>query len=141
MVGSDPQAAAGPPRVSGVLETVLYFTDQERAARFYGGVLGFRLIDEEPGRSLFYRAGESVLLLFDAGRSREPGSLPAHGASGPIHTCFRVPPGALAAWRSHLAAQGVAVLKEVEWPRGRSIYFHDPDRNLLELADADIWPR
>ncbi len=140
MDSSDPPATATAPRVWGVLETVLYFTDQERTARFYGGVLGFRLIDEEPGRSLFYRAGESMLLLFSAARSLEPGTLPSHGASGPIHTCFRVPPGDLAVWKSHLAARGVAVLKEVEWPRGRSIYFRDPDSNLLELADADIWP-
>ena len=33
-----------------------------------------------------------------------------------------------------------SVLREVDWPAGRSFYFHDPDGNLLEIADADIWP-
>jgi hypothetical protein len=28
----------------------------------------------------------------------------------------------------------------MQWTRGRSFYFHDPDANLLEIADADIWP-
>ena len=104
-------------------------------------VLGFRLLDKEPGRSLFYRAGASVFLLFDARRARSAGKLPPHGASGSIHTCFRVPPEAYEPWKAHLRARGVDLLREVTWPRGRSFYFEDPDGNLLELADADIWPR
>ena len=128
------------PRLEGVLETVLYFSDQDRTEAFYSGVLGFRLLDKEPGRSLFYRAGCSVLLLFDAARARKGGTLPQHGASGAIHVCFRVPPDEYEPWKGHLAASGVAIVKEVEWERGRSLYFLDPHGNLLELADADIWP-
>jgi catechol 2,3-dioxygenase-like lactoylglutathione lyase family enzyme len=125
-----------------VLETVLYVTDQERAERFYSGFLGFRLLDREPGRSLFYRAGDSVLLLFDAERALGPGKLPPHGARGPVHTCFVVPEAAYADWKDHLRACGVALLQEVDWPRGgRSFYFPDPDGNLLEIADRDLWPR
>ena len=72
-----------PPRVTGVLETVLYYTDQDRAERFYSDVLGFRLIDREEGRSLFYRAGDSVFLLFDAAETNLVGGrLPPHGARG-----------------------------------------------------------
>ena len=54
------------PPLGGVLETVLYYDDQDAAERFYSDVLGMRLLGKEPGRSLFYRAGPSVYLLFDA---------------------------------------------------------------------------
>lgn len=128
------------PRLSGVLETVLYCSDQERALRFYSDVLGFRLLDREPGRSLFFRAGPSVLLLFDAEESARAGSLPPHGARGPGHTCFRVPAEDYARWRQHLHDHGVEVIHEAAWARGSSFYFRDPDGNLLEIADADMWP-
>jgi catechol 2,3-dioxygenase-like lactoylglutathione lyase family enzyme len=129
------------PRVSGVLETVLYYADQDRAERFYSEVLGFRLIDREPGRSLFYRAGDSVFLLFDAGLTGEGGRLPAHGAQGSVHTCFLVPAPEYDRWKEHLTERGVEILQEVRWKRGLTFYFHDPDGNLLEIASADIWPR
>jgi catechol 2,3-dioxygenase-like lactoylglutathione lyase family enzyme len=128
------------PGLCGVLETVLYFSEEQRTAAFYGDVLGMRLLDREPGRSLFYRVGDSVFLLFRSERSLREGKLPAHGAHGPIHTCFRAPAEAYQTWKDHLRANGVGLIKEVEWPRGRSFYFHDPDGNLLEIANADIWP-
>ena len=100
-----------------------------------------RLVGKEPGRSLFYRAGESVFLLFQADRASKGGSLPPHGARGPIHTCFQVCAEHYAAWKHHLEQRGVDVLQEVTWERGLSFYFEDPDGNLLEIANADIWPR
>ena len=131
---------ADAPELGGVLETVLYFTDQARARAFYSDVMGFRLINEEPRRSLFYRAGGSVLLLFDAAATAAGGSLPAHGATGPVHSCFVVPPRAYEDWKTHLADHGVELMQQVVWDRGLSFYFHDPDGNLLEIANADIWP-
>ena len=129
------------PRLSGVLETVLYYRNQDRAAAFYSDVLGMRLLDREPGRSLFFRAGDSVFLLFDASETRRAGKLPAHGADGSIHTCFLVRESDYEPWKNHLRSSGVDVFNEVEWSRGRSFYFHDPEGNLLEIANADIWPR
>ena len=128
------------PRIAGVLETVLYFEDQQRAERFYTELMGFRLLDREPGRSLFYRAGESVFLLFNAEETRLAAKLPGHGASGSIHTCFRVAPEAYEPWKSHLSQAGVALKGEIEWERGLSFYFDDTEGNLLEIANADIWP-
>jgi len=130
-----------PPPFEGVLETVLYVADEARAEAFYSGVLGMRLLDREPGRGLFYRAGASVFLLFRSGATRTGGKLPPHGASGPIHVCFRVAGGDYAKWKEHLAGHGVPILREVEWGNGKSFYFEDPDGNLLEIANADIWPR
>ncbi len=129
------------PRLSGVLETVLYFSDQERAEAFYSGVLGLRLLDKEPGRSLFYRAGSSVLLLFRPGATRSGGKLPAHGAAGSIHVCFQAPPDVYEAWKTHLLRNGVDILHEAEWPDASSFYFEDSEGNLLEIANADLWPR
>ena len=95
----------GPPTLCGVLETVLYFSDQDRCERFYRDLLGMRLMDREPGRSLFFRAGDSVFLMFDADATLSEGKLPAHGARGPVHTCFRVPPDEYDSWKNALLDQ------------------------------------
>ncbi len=130
------------PSIRGVLETVLYFTDQDRTERFYSEVLGLRLLASEPGRSLFYRAGGSVLLLFNAEETLRPGgSLPAHGARGSVHACFVVDEDEYEGWKEYLRVQGVPIEHEARWPRGLSFYFRDPDGNLLEIADRDFWPR
>lgn len=138
MTGMAPDA----PPLGGVLETVLYVRDEEAAAAFYGDVLGMRLLAREPGRSLFYRAGRSVFLLFVAEATRRPGGkLPPHGADGSVHTCFVVARADYPRWKARLADRGVPLEGEADWPGGGvSFYFRDPDGNLLEIADRDIWP-
>src|SRR5207249_7667333 len=128
------------PRLSKILETVLYYTDADRTERFYTDILGMRLIDREPGRSLFFRAGDSVFLLFNASETLVGKTLPGHGATGPIHTCFQVAEEDYERWKSYLASQDIPVIHETQWPKGLSFYFYDPDGNLLEIANCDIWP-
>lgn len=130
----------GRPKLDGVLETVLYYEDEAATERFYSEIMGMRLLAKEPGRDIFYRAGASVFLLFHAAATRVAGKLPPHGATGSIHTCFRVPPEDYEAWKVHLETSGVPVIREVRWPNGLSFYFQDPSGNLLEIANADIWP-
>lgn len=134
---------AVPPAVTGVLETVLYYTDQVRAERFYHEILGFRLVGKEAGRHLFFRAGSSVFLLFDAKATKRPGgATPAHGALGSGHTCFVVARQDYQGWKDHLQSRDVEIVREAEWKEGaRSFYFHDPDGNVLEIANVDFWPR
>jgi catechol 2,3-dioxygenase-like lactoylglutathione lyase family enzyme len=135
--------------VSGVLETVLYYTSEHESFDFYSETMGFHPIGREPGRSMFFRAGASVFLLFNADATTKGGMLPPHGATGPGHTCFQVPDEEYAAWKEYLAEQDVEIIKEVTWPlgstgddvRGRSFYFHDPSGNVLEIADSDFWGR
>jgi catechol 2,3-dioxygenase-like lactoylglutathione lyase family enzyme len=129
-----------PPPVQGILETVLFFTDYERSHAFYTDILGMRVIGSRTGFFLFFRAGGSVSLMFDAVKARESRSVPAFGADGTGHVCFVVPEDAYETWKTYLPERGVAVIQEVEWPAGRSFYFHDPDGNVLEIANRDIWP-
>jgi len=132
--------APSPPPLSGVLETVLYYRDEPATRAFYEDVLGCRPIGAESDRYLFYRAGESVLLLFVAEKTREGRRLPAHGTVGPGHVCFHVPRASYETWRTYLREAGVTLEDEATWPRGKSFYFRDPDGNCLEIADGDFWP-
>lgn len=131
-----------PPPLTGVLETVLYYADQDRAETFYAEVLGMRLISKETGRSLFFRAGSSVFLLFNAEETKKGRTLPAHGSGPGGHTCLLVEAETYENWKQYLSDKGVAIKREVPWPTGaQSFYFYDSEGNLIEIADADFWPR
>jgi len=125
-----------------VLESALYVANVRRAVDFYRGVLGLRLLEEfDESRGAALAVGPSVLLLFRAEETSKPGALPAHGASGTGHVAFRVARRDLAAWRQYLIERGVPIEKERSFgDNPPSIYFRDPDGNLLELAVASIWP-
>jgi catechol 2,3-dioxygenase-like lactoylglutathione lyase family enzyme len=134
-------SAGKSPRITGILETVLYVADIDVAERFYRDVMALRPIGKEPGRHAFFRVGSGVLLLFRAERTRRSASVPPHGAEGEIHVCFTTTAEEYETWKGRIREHRIAIEKEAEWPSGRSFYFRDPDGNLLELANTDIWPR
>ena len=129
-----------PPRLKGILETVLYYIDEESTERFYSEVLGMKPIAKEQGRHLFFRIGESMFLLFNAQATRAGGEMLPHGAEGEGHSCFVVSEVDYERWKKHLERHDVEVLKEIDWGKGLSFYFRDPDGNLLEIANRDFWP-
>lgn len=132
-------------RPKAILETALYVDDLDRAEHFYGTVLGLELISIVPGRNVFFRCGEGVLLLFNAAVTRVAlqGSLPVptHGAIGQGHVCFRASSAEMDLWIVHLRNQGVEIEADFMWPSsgGRSIYFRDPSGNSLEFGEPKIW--
>jgi catechol 2,3-dioxygenase-like lactoylglutathione lyase family enzyme len=128
------------PPITGVLETVLYCTSENQAEvyRFYSDLLGLRRL----GDGSSYRIGPHIFLVFNREESSVQDEPPPHGATGPIHTCFTTPPSDYDSWKSYLAERGVEIIQEIEWSEGvRSFYFEDPAGNLLEIANADMWPR
>ena len=128
-----------------ILETAIYAEDLDAAEAFYGGVLGLPRIARAGRRHVFYRCGAGVLLIFNPAETEvaDPGSplpVPPHGARGPGHLCFAAEPLELGAWRERLAAAGVEIEAEIDWPNGgRSFYFRDPAGNSLEVAESRIW--
>lgn len=133
------------PRLGGVRETALYVDDLERAAGFYSGTLGLETLAGDGRFRAFDAGGRSVLLLFARGESAgetrlSGGVIPGHDGMGPLHVGFSVAADEMEGWVERLAAAGVAVLSEVQWPRGgRSVYFRDPDGHLLELLTPGVW--
>jgi len=132
-------------KISGILETVLYVDDLDAAEAFYSDLLDLDKITRDAERHIFYRCGDQVLLIFNPDATSEPpkpGSLPvpAHGARGPGHVCFKAAPEEIDSWCKKLETAGVAIESDFRWPGGgRSIYFRDPAGNCLEFAEPRIW--
>lgn len=90
-------------------------------------------------------ASRSVLLLFKRGGSAKPqktpgGTIPAHDGQGPLHMAFSIERGALEAWKRWLEEKRVPIEGRMDWPLGGvSVYFRDPDQNLLELVTPKVW--
>jgi catechol 2,3-dioxygenase-like lactoylglutathione lyase family enzyme len=133
------------PRLTAILETVLYVAEIPRAARFYETVMQLPILHADDRMRTYDVNGRGTLLLFIRGGTLDPvttpgGTIPPHDGSGPLHIAFAIEKAELAAWEDHLAAQGIAVASRIDWSRGgRSIYFRDPDDHLLELATPGLW--
>jgi catechol 2,3-dioxygenase-like lactoylglutathione lyase family enzyme len=128
-------------KIKAVVETAIYVDDLQATEAFYGTILGLPIIGKEPGRNVFFQVGDStVLLAFLAETTLKGGQVPAHGAKGPGHFALGIEAEMLDAWRQHLKAEGVSIEKEVAWPKGgKSLYFRDPARNLVELVTPGVW--
>lgn len=131
---------------AGVIESCLYATDLEAAERFFSKTLRLEVIAREAERHVFFRCGESVVLVFNPAHTSKElttingSSIPLHGATGPGHIAFRIEETDLEKWRAQLANAGVAIESEVFWPNGgRSIYFRDPAGNSIELVTPKLW--
>jgi catechol 2,3-dioxygenase-like lactoylglutathione lyase family enzyme len=122
-------------KVAGLDHLVMTVEDLEATVEFYTGVLGMSVRAFQRGR-LALRFGSQQINLHEAGREFEPHA--RRPLPGSADLCFVVE-AAIDEWLEHLAARGVEV---VEGPVPRlgalgpmtSVYFRDPDGNLIEVA-------
>ena len=128
-------------RAERLLETAIYGSDLDVLERFYVELLGLEPVARTAGRNVVLRCGAAALILFNPEASGTPGGLfPPHGTRGPGHLAFTIPLAEFPAWRARLAAAGVDIEAEVDWPDGhRSLYFRDPAGNSVELAPPTLW--
>src|SRR5215471_14579212 len=134
------------PAVSGILETALMVEDVAAAVDFYRRVVGLRLmfqvdrlgaLDAGPGQTLLLFKRDATLEAQQAPEGTIPGGIDAVGRT---HMAFRAAKDDLRLWLRWLAQNDVAIVGDITGERGgRSIYFRDPDGNLLELATPGLW--
>jgi len=132
-------------RINKVVETCIYSSDLDSMKQFYVKVLGLPLVQEEEGKFIFLKAGKSMLLVFNPAKtSTDNDKLPTHGAQSPpasIHFAMEIEERDYAQWKQLLAEYQIKIEKEVNWKdRSRSLYFHDPAGNLVELITPGEWP-
>ena len=131
--------------VEGIDHLAITVADVEATVAWYA-----RVLEAEPLHLDRWREGKIPVVLLQVGRHR----LSVHAAAAPaephagvptvgsVDLCFRWS-GPLADAQAHLVRQRVAIV-EGPVPRpaangelGESIYFRDPDGNLLEFLSVD----
>jgi len=127
------------PKSDGILESSLYVDDVRVSAQFYQKIFGFSVISDFGERGCALQAGErQVLLLFKKEGSRHIAT--PHDGSGELHIAFAIQASELANWEAWLEENGIAVEEKTTWKMGgKSVYFRDPDRHLLEIATPGVW--
>jgi catechol 2,3-dioxygenase-like lactoylglutathione lyase family enzyme len=125
------------------LKRILHMTipvrDCRRSEEFYTKVLGMKVVMRTPPDlefgMVFLRVGNDYLILTD---SETPLNV-RNDDNNLLHTAFAVESDEFDAALAELQKAGVRVIARDERPDGafvgRSAYFHDPDRNVLEIID------
>jgi catechol 2,3-dioxygenase-like lactoylglutathione lyase family enzyme len=115
---------------------VLTVADIEASCAFYQRVLGMKVVTFGAGRKAL-AFGTQKINLHQAGREFEPKA--EHPTPGSADLCFltSLP---LAQVQAHLGACGVTVTEGPVQRTGAqgpilSVYFRDPDRNLIEVSN------
>lgn len=128
-----------------MLETCLYAEDLDRLGRFYEELFGWKTMTADARLRAYGVSAGSVLLLFQKGATREPvatplGVIPPHDGVPGGHVAFSIAAQDWDPWLRRLEERGIPIEQIVRWPRGgQSLYFRDPDGNLVELATPGLW--
>ena len=120
---------------------VLNVADVEASAAWYVRVLGMEReeFDSRTGTRVALKFGRQKINLHRAGHEYEPKARTALPGTGDFCLITRVPLDAVIA---HLAACGVAIEQGPVPKTGatgpiRSVYFRDPDGNLVEVSNYE----
>lgn len=122
--------------IAGIDHFVLTVRSVDTTCDFYQRVLGMRRLDE-PNRPTALLFGSQKINLHEVGRAFEPKAKAPTPGSGDFCLVAAVP---LAEVQASLQANGVAVeVGPVERIGARgpmvSVYFRDPDGNLVEVSE------
>jgi catechol 2,3-dioxygenase len=112
---------------------VLKVRDLEKAKQFYCGVLGMTLAKYDPERGMFLRFNDyhHDIAIFKTGPDADP---PKDNQVGLVHVALVVDSlTTVKAWYARLKALGVPIVGTTDHAVTNSVYFEDPEGNVLEI--------
>lgn len=128
-------------KLGGIHHVTMICSNLEKTVSFYRDLLGMTLLkqttnEDDPGARHFYfgdaEATPGSILTFMEYANMEQG----HVGVGIVHH-FALRAGSLAeldAWYQHLLAHGIQSTEPINRTYYSSIYFRDPDGNIVEIA-------
>jgi catechol 2,3-dioxygenase-like lactoylglutathione lyase family enzyme len=113
--------------------SVVFVRDMVAMRRFYEGVLGFAVSRELSSRWIEYQLGNNTLALTEPTLTAKDARLPSGNAS--LQLAFKVAVAEVDQCADELVRQGIDL---VSAPKDqafghRTLFFRDPDGNLLEI--------
>jgi metallothiol transferase len=120
--------------IKGMLHFTISVSDLDRSEKFYRDVLGMDLIQKVPPLGMaFLKAGADHVILCKSETPIDPN--PGRGIL--VHHAFRIDADKYDDAIAQLKANQVDILFEEDRAggvfQGRQVYFHDPDRNVIEI--------
>jgi catechol 2,3-dioxygenase-like lactoylglutathione lyase family enzyme len=124
-------------KTEGVLHFTIPVKDLDRSEKFYTEIIGLTRLRRN-NHMVFVQSGPSDYIVLTY--SENPID-PNPGKQHDIHHAFRVSREEYDRALKFLQSKGIEVFKQEDRRsgtfRGRSAYFHDPDRNVIEIIDLD----
>jgi len=122
-------------KTAGVLHFTIPVKDLDRSEKFYTEILGMERIRRNNHMVFLRAAGKDCFVLTFSEKPIDPNPLDQHD----IHHAFRMTAAEYDQAKTFLASKGIKIFKEEDRRsgtfQGRSAYFHDPDRNVIEIMD------
>jgi catechol 2,3-dioxygenase-like lactoylglutathione lyase family enzyme len=120
----------------GVVHFSIAVSDLEASSRFYTEVLGLKQIFYAPEfKMVFLKAGKDHVILCKSETPIQPNP----EGQRRVHHAFAVDPSSYDSAKAALQQNGIEIIDEENRTTGiftgRQMYFHDPDRNVLELTE------
>ena len=121
--------------IKGVVHFTISVSDAEQSEAFYRDIVGLKTVQRVPAVGMvFMTAGSDHVILTSSKTPIDPNP----GKEFRIHHAFRVDVDKYDEAIAHLKAYGVEILFEEDRRDGlflgRQAYFHDPDRNVIEIS-------
>ena len=120
----------------GIVHFTIPVSDLERSLEFYTEILGMTLI-RKYAHMAFLRAGDDDRITI---LGKSDAIHPDNGKETVIHHAYSVDSDAYQEALAFVQAKGIEVIFEEDRPSpatiaGPRFYFHDPDKNVIEILD------
>ena len=119
-------------KTKGLVHFTIPVSNLDRSEKFYTEIMGFKKVRRNE-HMVFMRSGKDLFVLTHS----ETPINPNPGDDNAIHTAFLVDGTEYKTSLEFLQSKGIKIIQDEERRKGTfhgySAYFHDPDRNVLEI--------